>query len=241
VPRERKIKKLEAINTINASSSNAPKRRVAAYARVSTSHLEQQESYQAQCEYFTNLINSRPDWEFCGVYADEGLSGTSTKKRDRFNAMIEDALAGKFDLIVTKSISRFARNTVDTLSAIRKLKAHDVEIYFEKEGIYTLDSKGELFITILSSVAQEESRNLSENTAWGIRKRFADGKINLPYGRFLGFEKGSDGLPSIVEDEAIVVRYIFSSYIQKHGLNEIAKRLIALGIPTPGNRTIWQA
>ena len=121
------------------------------------------------------------------VYTDEGISGVSTKRREGFNEMIEDALAGKIDLIVTKSVSRFARNTVDTLTTIRELKAHGIEVFFEKEGIYTFDGKGELLLTIMSSLAQEESRSISENVAWGIRKSFSDGKVMMPYGAFLGY------------------------------------------------------
>lgn len=139
------------------------KRRVAAYAHVSTDYEEQITSYQAQVRFYTNYIKSRPDWQFVDVYTDEGISATSTKNRDGFNRMIADTLAGHIDLIVTKSVSRFARNTVDSLSTIRKLKEHNVECYFEKENIWTFDSKGELLITIMSSLAQEESRSISEN------------------------------------------------------------------------------
>ena len=139
------------------------KRRVAGYARVSTDHEEQQSSYEAQVDYYTNYIKSRDDWEFISVYTDDGISATSTAKRVGFNKMVEDALAGKIDLIVTKSVSRFARNTADSLSTIRKLKESGTEVFFEKESIWTFDSKGELLITIMSSLAQEESRSISEN------------------------------------------------------------------------------
>ena len=132
----------------------------------------------------------RTNWVFVKVYTDEGISATNTKKRDGFNQMVADALAGKIDLIVTKSVSRFARNTVDSLTTVRKLKEKGVEVYFEKENIYTLDSKGELLITIMSSLAQEESRSISENVTWGQRKRFADGKVSMPYSSFLGYRKG---------------------------------------------------
>ena len=127
------------------------KRKVAGYARVSTDSDEQKTSYEAQVRYYTNYIKSRDDWEFVSVYTDEGISATNTRHRDGFNAMIADALAGRIDLIVTKSVSRFARNTVDSLTTVRKLKEKGVEVYFEKENIYTLDSKGELFITIVNS------------------------------------------------------------------------------------------
>ena len=139
------------------------KRKVAAYAKVSTDHEEQQTSYEAQVKYYTNYIQSRSDWEFVAVYTDEGISGTATKNRDGFNCMIADALDGKIDLILTKSVSRFARNTVDSLTAIRKLKEHGTECYFEKENIWSFDGKSELPSTIMASLAQEESRSLSEN------------------------------------------------------------------------------
>ena len=132
------------------------------------------------------------------MYSDEGISATNTKKRDGFKQMIEDALAGKIDLIITKSVSRFARNTVDSLSTIRKLKEKGVEVYFEKENIWTLDAKGEMLLTIMSSLAQEESRSISENTTWGKRKQFADGKGAVAYSRFIGYYKDFE----INEEEA---------------------------------------
>lgn len=165
-------------------------KKTAGYARVSTDSEEQQTSYEAQVDYYTNYIKNNPEWEFVGVYTDEGISATGTKHRDGFNQMIQDALDGKIDLIVTKSVSRFARNTVDSLTTVRKLKEKGVEVYFQKENIYTLDSKGELLITIMSSLAQEESRSISENVTWGQRKRFADGKVSIAYSSFLGYQKG---------------------------------------------------
>ena len=173
---------LQRFSALNASLTE--RKRVAGYARVSTDDEEQQTSYEAQVDYYTRYIQSKPEWEFVEVYTDEGISATNTKKRDGFNRMIGDALAGRIDLIVTKSVSRFARNTVDTLTTIRKLKEKGVGVIFEKENIDTLDSKGELLITILSSLAQEESRSISENVTWGQRKRFSDGKVTMPYGVF---------------------------------------------------------
>jgi len=137
--------------------SPAERRKTAGYARVSTNEEEQQTSYEAQVDYYTKMIQANPEWEFVDVYTDEGISATSTKKRDGFNQMVEDALAGKIQLIITKSVSRFARNTVDSLSTIRKLKEAGCEVWFEKEQIRTFDSKGELLITIMSSLAQEEN------------------------------------------------------------------------------------
>lgn len=215
-------------------------RRVAAYARVSTDSEEQLTSYEAQVDYYTKYIKSRSDWEFVDVYTDEGISATNTKKRDGFNRMVQDALDGKIDLIVTKSVSRFARNTVDSLTTVRKLKDAGVEVYFEKENIWTLDSKGELLITIMSSLAQEESRSISENVTWGQRKRFADGKVSIPYGQFLGYRKGADGLPEIVPEEAKIVRSIYWMCIEGMSTNAIAKHLTQQGIATPAGKQVWQ-
>lgn len=215
------------------------KRRVAAYARVSTDSDEQFTSYEAQIDYYTRYITKRDDWEFVKVYTDEGITGTSTKHRDGFNLMVKDALDGKIDLIITKSVSRFARNTVDSLTAVRKLKDAGVEVYFEKENIYTFDSKGELLITIMSSLAQEESRSISENVTWGQRKRFADGKVTMPYKNFLGYDKGKDGKPVINEKEAEIVRLIYRLFLQGKTASGICKHLDGLGTPTPTGRKAW--
>jgi len=146
--------------------------RVAAYCRVSTLLEEQEGSYTAQIAYYTDKINRNPNWILERIYADDGKSATRTEKRDDFNTMVERCMAGKIDLVLTKSVSRFARNTVDCLQTIRKLKEKNIGVLFEKEGVNTLDGTGELLITILSSQAQEESRNLSENTRWGLVRRF---------------------------------------------------------------------
>ena len=182
-----------------APINSTKKRRVAAYARVSTDNEEQLTSYEAQVDYYTNYIQGRDDWEFAGVYTDEGITGTNTKKREGFKSMVADALAGKIDLIITKSVSRFARNTVDSLTTIRSLKEHNVECYFEKENIWTFDGKGELLLTIMSSLAQEESRSISENCTWGQRKRFADGKVTVPFKRYLPFIATEDLLMGAVK------------------------------------------
>ena len=185
-----------SLPTSSAQINNAAiTRRVAAYARVSTDSEEQQTSYAAQVDHYTKFIKANPNWTLSGVYTDEGISALNTRKRDGFNRMVSDALSGHIDLIVTKSVSRFARNTVDSLTTVRKLKEKGVEVWFEKENIFTLDSKGELLITIMSSLAQEESRSISENVTWGQRKRMADGKITLPYKQFLGYETGRGWVP----------------------------------------------
>ncbi len=215
------------------------KRRVAAYARVSTDSEEQLTSYAAQIDYYTNYIQQRSDWELVQVYTDEGISATSTRHRDGFNDMISYALAGGIDLIVTKSVSRFARNTVDSLVTIRKLKEVGCECYFEKENIYTFEGKGELLLTIMSSLAQEESRSISENVTWGQRKRFADGKVSLPYKHFLGYTKGPDGIPVIVPEEAAIVQRIYQLFMSGKTPNIIAKTLTEEGIPTPAGKQRW--
>ncbi len=173
--------------------NNREKRKVAAYARVSTDSEEQLTSCEAQVDYYTNYIKSRDDWEFVSVYADEGITGCNTKHRDAFNQMVQDALDGNIQLIITKSVSRFARNTVDSLSTIRKLKDNGVECFFEKENIWTFDSKCELVLSIMASIAQEESRSISESVAWGQRKRMADGKVTFAYSTVLGFEQTGNG------------------------------------------------
>ena len=168
MPKVTRIPPKRSVRSVAAAEVAEPvKRKVCGYARVSTDHDDQENSYNAQVDYYTNYIKSHADWEFVGIYTDEGISGTSTKRREGFKKMVADALAGKVSLIITKSASRFARNTVDSLSTIRKLKEHGVEVYFEKENIWTFDGKGELLITIMSSLAQEESRSISENTTWG--------------------------------------------------------------------------
>ena len=217
----------------------AKKRKTAGYARVSTDSEEQATSYEAQVDYYTRYINGREDWEFAGVYTDEGISATDTKKRNGFKQMIADALAGKIDLIITKSVSRFARNTVDSLTTVRKLKEKGIEVYFEKENIYTLDSKGELLITIMSSLAQEESRSISENTTWGKRKQFADGKGSLAYSTFLGYEKGEDGSLRVDPEQAETVKLIYQLFLQGLSPYAIGKKLTGLGIKSPAGKDTW--
>ncbi len=215
------------------------KRRVAAYARVSTDHEEQLSSYEAQVDYYTSYIKGREDWEFVGIYTDEGITGTSTKHREGFKRMVSDALEGKIDLIITKSVSRFARNTVDSLSTIRQLKDKNIECYFEKENIWTFDGKGELLITIMSSLAQEEARSISENCTWGQRKRFADGKVTVPFKRFLGYDRGEDGNLVVNPEQAKLVRRIYGRFLTGMSCNRIAKELTDEGIPSPGGCDHW--
>ena len=228
------------ISPVSAQHKTATKKRkVAAYARVSTDRDEQLTSYEAQVDYYTNYIKSRDDWEFVGMYADEGISGTSTKKRTGFTRMINDALDGKIDLIIAKSLSRFSRNTVDSLTNIRKLKAAGVECYFEKESVWTFDSKGELLITILSSLSQEESRSISENVKWGKRKSFADGKVCVPFSHLLGYERGENGNLVINPEQAETVRLIYKLFMSGLSYHAIAKELMERGIKSPMGKDRW--
>ena len=224
-----------------APINSTKKRRVAAYARVSTDNEEQLTSYEAQVDYYTNYIKGRDDWEFAGVYTDEGITGTNTKKREGFKSMVADALDGKIDLIITKSVSRFARNTVDSLTTIRKLKENSIEVYFEKENIWTFDGKGELLLTIMSSLAQEESRSISENCTWGQRKRFADGKVTVPFNRFLGYDRGPDGNLVVNPEQAKLVQRIYGMFLQGRSPFQIATALTKEGIPSPGGKDHWNA
>ncbi|PKL12288.1 MAG: recombinase family protein [Spirochaetae bacterium HGW-Spirochaetae-8] len=219
----------------------APKCRVAGYARVSTDSDDQVSSHSAQVDYYTAMIKAKPEWEFVKIYTDEGISGTSTTRREGFKEMLNDALAGRIDLIVTKSVSRFARNTVDSLTTIRRLKEHKVEVYFEKENIWTFDSKGELLITIMSSLAQEESRSISENTKWGRRKRFADGQVSVPFSRFLGYDRGPDGNLAVNASQALIVRHIFTLFLQGMNPFSIARRLESEGHRTVTGRSEWDS
>ncbi|MFH6711439.1 recombinase family protein [Streptococcus suis] len=240
----KKVITIEATPSIIRSSSDdfsLKKRRVAGYARVSTDHEDQATSYESQMRYYSEYINGREDWEFVKMYSDEGISGTNTKLRTGFKAMVEDALNGKIDLIITKSVSRFARNTVDSLTTVRQLKEVGVEIFFEKENIWTLDSKGELLITIMSSLAQEESRSISENVTWGLRKQFAEGKVHFPYTNVLGFKAGEDGAIVVDQDEAKTVRYIFQQALIGKSPYHIAKDLSEQGIPSPSGKSHWNA
>ena len=221
------------------SATKVKKLRVAAYCRVSTDAEEQQNSFENQVSYYTNYINNKEEYDLAGIYADEGISGTSTRKRTDFNRMIADCERGKIDLVIAKSISRFARNTQDCLSYARKLKNMGIGVYFEKEGINTLDGAGELLFTILSSLAQEESRSISENCKWGIRKGFSDGKMHLNANRFLGYDKNENGELVINEEQAAIVKRIYTEFMDGINPDVIAKRLNDEQIPGVMGEPKW--
>ena len=236
--RERKIDMARQIvhipaqrNIANRAVAPDTKLRVAAYCRVSTEQDEQLNSFENQVTYYTEFINRNPNYELAGIYADEGISGTSTKRREQFNRMIADCEAGKIDLIITKSISRFARNTQDCLNYSRKLKDLGIGITFEKENISTMDSTGELLFTILSSLAQDESRSISENCQWGIRSLFKQGVVHINTNRFYGYDKNEDGRLVINPEQAKVVRWIFESYMDGINPDIIARRLMEKKVP----------
>lgn len=241
-------KKVEVIPATKRSVNNGGQLkvqsniRVAAYCRVSTGDESQQTSYTTQKAFYTNLITNKPGWRFAGIYADEAKSGTSREHREDFNRMMADALDGKLDYIVTKSISRFARNTVDTLNCVRQLRQQNppVGVYFEKENIDTLDATGELILTILSALAQDESRSISDNIRWSIQKNFQAGKPKIDLNRMLGYDKGENGEWVINPEQAKTVRYIFERYVCGQTANRIAKELNELGRKTV-NKKNWSA
>ena len=235
------VKVIEPISTkVQVETGQRPKKlRVAAYARVSTEQDEQESSYEAQVDFYTRHINGNPEWELVEVFADRGITGTNTKNRESFKRMVDMALGGQIDLILTKSISRFARNTVDTLQTVRNLKAAGVEVIFEKENLRTFDPKCEVMLTIMSSLAQEESRSISENVRWGKQKSMQDGNVSLPYKSFLGYRKGKDGRPEVVEEEAKIVREIYQMFLDGKTIRNIAGSLTKQGVPTPRGKQVW--
>jgi Site-specific recombinases, DNA invertase Pin homologs len=225
-------------NTV--STENIPKLRVAAYCRVSTDTDEQATSYEAQVEHYTDFIRKNTEWEFAGIFADDGISGTNTKKRDEFNRMIDECMAGNIDMIITKSISRFARNTLDCLKYIRDLKAKNIPVYFEKENINTMDAKGEVLLTIMASLAQQESQSLSQNVKLGLQYRYQQGKVQVNHNRFLGYTKDEDGNLIIEPKGAEVVKRIFREYLEGESLAGICKGLMKDGIYTAAGNPKWR-
>lgn len=213
--------------------------RVAPYCRVSTDKDEQLSSYEAQIEYYTEKINANKDWTMVRLYADEGKSGTSTKKRKDFLKLIRDCEKGRIDLVITKSVSRFGRNTLDGLDYVHRLKRIGVGVYFEKENVNTLYMDNEMILTFFFSQAQAESESLSGNVKWGHRKNFKDGKVYYQYDSFLGYRRGADGQPEVDEEQAAVVRRIFARYLMGHSTCQICRDLMADGIKTARGKSRW--
>lgn len=237
---QRRVRVIPA--TKNAASPSAQrngKRRVAAYCRVSTGSEEQLNSYEAQKAYYTQKIEENPDWEMAGIYADKGLSGTSLKKRGEFNRMIAACKRGRIDTILTKSLSRFARNTVDCLEMVRMLKAHGIGVIFEKENINTLTESSEFLITLFSGFAQAESESLSKNVAWGRQKSMEAGNVSFQYRKLLGYRRGPDGQPEVDPEEAETVRRIYRRYLDGCSLGQIKEELETDGVPTASGIQGW--
>ena len=225
-------------NTVNKEVK--PKLKVAAYCRVSTDSDEQSTSYEAQVEHYTNFIQKNEEWEFAGIFADDGISGTNTKKREEFNRMIAECMEGHIDMIITKSISRFARNTLDCLRYIRQLKEKNVPVFFEKENINTMDSKGEVLLTIMASLAQQESESLSKNVKMGMQFRFQNGEVQVNHNRFMGYTKDEDGHLIIEPAEAEIVKRIYREYLQGASLKQIGDGLMDDGILTAAGKAKWR-
>ncbi|WP_458860684.1 recombinase family protein [Streptococcus suis] len=212
---------------------------VAAYCRVSTDQDEQLSSYENQVNYYRDYISKHEDYELVDIYADEGISATNTKKRDAFNRLIQDCRAGKVDRILVKSISRFARNTLDCIKYVRELKELGVGVTFEKENIDSLDSKGEVLLTILSSLAQDESRSISENATWGIRKKFERGEVRVNTTKFMGYDKDENGRLIINPQQAETVKFIYEKFLEGYSPESIAKYLNDNEIPGWTGKANW--
>lgn len=223
-----------------AAVGQRPKLKVAAYCRVSTDSEEQASSYEVQVAHYTQFIQKNPEWELAGIYADDGITGTNTKKREEFNRMIQDCMDGNIDMIITKSISRFARNTLDCLKYIRELKEKNIPVFFEKENINTMDSKGEVLLTIMASLAQQESQSLSQNIKLGLQYRFQNGEVRVNHSRFLGYTKDEEGNLIIEPAEAEVVKRIYREYLEGASLLQIGRGLEADGILTGAGKTKWR-
>ena len=227
------------VGNVLRKEAQPKKLRVAAYCRVSTDSDEQATSYDAQIEHYTEFIGKNPTWEMAGVYADDGISGTDTRHREEFNRMIDDAMAGKIDMIVSKSISRFARNTLDCLRYIRILKDKNIPVFFEKENLNTMNATSEVLLTIMASLAQQESQSLSQNVKLGLQYRYQQGKVQVNHNWFLGYTKDENGQLVIDPEQAEVVRRIYREYLEGASMTKIARGLEADGILTGAGRKRW--
>ena len=237
--RPRIITKIEANPMLSTKRNEYRQLKVAAYCRVSTDSEDQVESYKAQVAYYTDAIAKNPRWKLADIYADEGITGTMLKNRDNFNRMIRDCERGRIDYILCKSVARFARNTVDSLKMVRKLKAKGIGVYFEEQCLDTLKVENEMFLGLHSVMAQSESENISANVRWGIQQRMKSGTFKFRY-NILGYEKGEDGEPKIVESEASTVRLIFEMYLKGSSLVQIRDYLKEHQILTRKGDTKWE-
>lgn len=231
---KRTVSVIEPQKSILVDKEKYHQKRVAAYCRVSTDSEEQLTSYQNQMRVYTEMIAANKEWEFAGLYADEGISGTRADKRPEFQRMIRDCQNGKIDYIITKSVSRFARNTVECLEYVRSLKAQGIGIFFEEQNIDTLKNESELYLVIYAGFAQSESESISKHITWTYRKNFEDGKVSFQYKRLLGYRKGEDGKPEIVPEEAAIVERIYEMFLAGQPVKMIAQTLQAEKIEIPG-------
>lgn len=230
---------IEPKQTLLVDKAKYQQTRMAAYCRVSTDSAEQKTSYETQKQVYTDMIAKRKDWTMVGIYADEGISGTRADKRPEFNKMIKDCLAGKIDYIITKSVSRFARNTVECLEFVRMLKARNIGILFEEQNIDTLKCDSELYLVIYAGFAQSESESMSKNITWAFRKNFEDGKVVFNYSKMVGYRKGNDGNPEIIPEEAEIIRNIYDWFLAGKTPREIIDLLITDGIQTKCGKQKW--
>jgi len=236
---QKRVTEIPATIVKSTQEISGKKLRVAAYCRVSTDSEEQLNSYNSQIKYYTSIIEENPNWTLAGIFADEGLSGVSTKKRKEFHRMMQKCRAGRIDMVITKSVSRFARNTLDSISYARRLKQMGVGIFFQREGVNTLEMDDEILLTIFAGLAQAESESLSKNVAMGYRQGFKAGKVPFNCKGFLGYRKGGDGKPEIVPEEAAIVRRIFYRFLAGDSTTKIAGDLIADKIPAARGGTNW--
>ena len=231
---KRTVSVIEPQKSILVDKEKYHQKRVAAYCRVSTDSEEQRTSYQNQMCAYTEMIAANKEWEFAGLYADEGISGTRADKRPEFQRMIRDCQNGKIDYIITKSVSRFARNTVECLEYVRSLKAQGIGIFFEEQNIDTLKNESELYLVIYAGFAQSESESISKHITWTYRKKFEEGKVSFQYKNFLGYRKGADNQPEIVPEEAAIVERIYEMFLAGQPVKMIAQTLQAEKIEIPG-------
>lgn len=230
---------LEPKKPSSAEHSKYLKKRVAAYCRVSTDSEEQLTSYETQKRVYSEMILSNKEWSLAGIYADEGISGTRADKRTEFKKMIDDCLEGKIDYVITKSVSRFSRNTVDCLDYVRMLKSRGIGILFEEQNIDTLKCDSELYLVIYAGFAQSESESMSKNITWAFRKKFEEGKVSFNYSRFVGYRKGADGSPEIIPEEAEIIRNIFDMFLSGMTPKIISDRLLADGVQSKCGKQKW--
>ena len=231
---KRTVSVIEPQKSILVDKEKYHQKRVAAYCRVSTDSEEQLTSYQNQVRVYTEMIAANKEWEFAGLYADEGISGTRADKRPEFQRMIRDCQNGKIDYIITKSVSRFARNTVECLEYVRSLKAQGIGIFFEEQNIDTLKNESELYLVIYAGFAQSESESISKHITWTYRKKFEEGKVSFQYKNFLGYRKGADSQPEVVPEEAAIVERIYEMFLAGQPVKMIVQTLQAEKIEIPG-------